>query len=230
MLSTSFSQYSEFISTNKLSNDKSGNERLQIVGNKIKNAVEGYYASIGKSSELQGFSWEFNLIEAEDVNAWCMPGGKIVVYTGLLKVATTEEDLAVVIGHEVAHAVAKHGSERMSQVLITNFGGAVLTEAVKDKPSEVQAFWMASYGVGTNLGYILPYSRTHEYEADYLGMVFMARAGYHPYYAVRFWDKMERYSSSGNTPEFLSTHPASSNRIKNLNARYEEVLAKHYKE
>ena len=230
MLSTSFSQYSEFISTNKLSNDRVGNDKLQLVGDKIRRAVEEYYASIGQSSKLNGFEWEFNLIDSDEINAWCMPGGKIVVYTGLFNVATTEEDLAVVIGHEVAHAVAQHGSERMSQILITNFGGAVLAEAVKKKPAEVQAFWMASYGVGTNLGYILPYSRTHEYEADYLGMVFMARAGYHPYYAVRFWDKMERYSSSGNTPEFLSTHPASSNRIKNLNARYEEVLAKHYKE
>lgn len=233
MLSMSFSQYDEFLKSNKLSNDIEKTEMVKRVGNGIKNSVELYYQEIGKTSNLSGFRWEFNLIEDEQINAWCMPGGKIVVYTGLFKIASTEEDLAVVIGHEIAHAVAKHGNERMSQVLLTNFGGILLSEALSSKPEETKNFWLAVYGVGSGLGYVLPYSRLHEYEADYLGMVFMAKAGYHPYYAVRFWDKMERYANVGNKtnyPEFLSTHPTSSNRIKYLKEKHSEVISKYYKE
>ncbi len=232
MLSMSLTQYREFLASNELTTDEEKINIVKKVGNNIKIAVENYYKKIGKESELDDYDWEFNVVKSDEINAWCMPGGKIVVYTGLFKMAETEEELAVVIGHEIAHAVARHGNERMSQALITQFGGEALSVALSNSPQETRNMWLSVYGAGISLGYVLPYSRIHEYEADYLGMVFMAQAGYHPYYAVRFWDKMERYANvtqgNGNTPEFLSTHPSDRKRIENLEKRHKEVLEKYY--
>ncbi len=231
MFSMSFSQYNSFLKENKISKDKEKRDLVKKVGKNIQNAVEAYYREIGESSHLNGYAWEFNVVESKDINAWCMPGGKIVVYTGLFKLAQTEEELSVVIGHEVAHAVARHGNERMSQVLLTQLGGVALNAALEEQPEKTKALWLGVYGAGANFGIVLPYSRIHEYEADYLGMIFMAKAGYHPYYAVRFWERMEEYSAENkksSMPEFLSTHPSGANRIARLKEKHSEVIEKYY--
>ena len=216
MLSMSFQQYDTFLVEHKLSDDKQKTAQVKKVGHQIQKAVEAYMKQQNMFNQLQGYEWEFNLVESEQINAWCMPGGKVVVYSGILQVAQDEAGLAVVMGHEIAHAIAEHGNERMSQGLMTQLGGMALAKAIEEKPQQTQQLWMAAFGVGSQLGYMLPYSRLHENEADHLGLIFMAMAGYDPHAAVDFWQRMAEKKQSQAPPEFVSTHPSDENRIKNL--------------
>jgi predicted Zn-dependent protease len=224
----SYQQYDNFMNTNKISTDKKKTALVKKVGSNIQNAVEKFFRENNMSEDLQGYDWEFNLVENDEVNAWAMPGGKVVFYTGILPVCRDEEGIAVVMGHEVAHAVAQHGSERMSQGLMTQLGGAALGVALKDEPEETKALWFTAYGLGTQVGVLLPYSRLHESEADHLGLVFMAMAGYNPNEAVEFWQRMAENKKGGAPPEFLSTHPSDETRINDLKKLIPEAM-KYYK-
>jgi predicted Zn-dependent protease len=227
MIAMSLTQYSQFLDSNKVS--ASGDDALMVQrsGKKISKAVEAYMAEKGLSNKLDGFDWEFKLVEDESVNAWCMPGGKVVFYTGILPLTETETGLAVVMGHEIAHAVARHGNERMSQQMLTQFGGVVLSEAIDEKPAETQQLYLTVFGVGSQVGVMLPFSRKHEYEADRLGLIFMAMAGYDPSEAVNFWGRMAAMGGQ-RPPEFLSTHPLSENRINYIKQVLPEAM-EYYK-
>jgi predicted Zn-dependent protease len=224
MLSMSNEQYSEFLKANKLSANQEETQMVKRAGGRIEKAVEKYFADQGLSDKLKDYSWEFNLVESDEVNAWCMPGGKVVVYTGILPITQNESGLAVVMGHEIAHAVAQHGNERMSQMLVTQLGGLALSEAIKSKPEQTQQLWMTAFGVGAQLGVLLPYSRLQESEADHLGLIFMAMAGYDPHTAVAFWERMAKMKQGQAPPEFLSTHPSDENRIKDIKALIPEAM------
>lgn len=228
MLSMSFQQYDQFLKESKLSTNQSQVNMVKSVGGKIKTAVERYMADNKLSDRLKGYNWEFNLVEDEQVNAWCMPGGKVVVYTGILPVTQDEVGLAVVMGHEIAHAIAEHGNERMSQQLLQQVGAVGLMVAMKDEPAQTQAIWLSVYGVGTTVGIMLPYSRTHESEADHLGLIFMAMAGYDPHAAPEFWKRMAASKQGGQPPEFLSTHPSDQTRINDITSWIPEAM-KYYK-
>lgn len=198
------------------------------VGNRIQKAVEDYMLQNNMSKELKSFKWEFNTIQENIINAWCMPGGKVVVYTGLLPVTQSEEGLAVVMGHEIAHAIARHGNERMSEGLLIGVGGLALQEALKEKKETTQLIFLGLYMVGSNLAIALPNSRMQESEADKLGLIFMSMAGYNPEEAVPFWQRMAAVNKN-NTPQFLSTHPSDETRIKNLTALIPGIKAQYYK-
>jgi predicted Zn-dependent protease len=228
MLSMSLQQYDTFLKEHKLSANKKQTYMVKHVGARIQEAVERYFASSGMSSRLSGYKWEFNLVEDKEVNAWCMPGGKVVVYTGILPVTQGEGGLAVVMGHEIAHAVAEHGNERMSQGLLAQFGGMALAEALSTKPAATQQLWMTVYGVGAKYGAIMPYSRLQESEADHLGLIFMAMAGYDPNEALFFWQRMSAQKGGPAPPAFLSTHPADSARIDNIRRLIPEAM-RYYK-
>jgi predicted Zn-dependent protease len=215
MNTMSFQSYGEFLSTHKLSTNTEQTQMVKRIGGRIQNAVEQYCEQNGILDQLEGYKWEFNLVEDPNVNAWCMPGGKVVVYTGILPIAQGEAGLAVVMGHEIAHAFAKHGAERMSHALIVQMGGIALSTALEDRPELTKNLFMQSYGIGTTLG-VLKYSRTHENEADHLGLVFMAMAGYNPQEAISFWQRMSEQKKGAQPLEFLSTHPADETRIQNL--------------
>jgi predicted Zn-dependent protease len=226
MLAMSFQQYDQFMKENPPSNNQSQVTMVREVGSRIQLAVEKYMADNHMSDRLEGYDWEFNLVESDQVNAWCMPGGKVVIYTGILPVTQDDAGLAVVMGHEIAHALAEHGNERMSQQLLQQAGAVGLMVAMKDEPVQTQALWLGVYGVGTTVGIMLPYSRTHETEADHLGLIFMAMAGYDPNEAPEFWERMAA-GKQGEPPEFLSTHPSSETRINNLKQWMPEAM-KYY--
>lgn len=214
-------QYKEYVADATLSTDAAATSMVKAVGQKLATATEKYLVANGLSSELKNFEWEFNLVQDKQVNAFCMPGGKIVVYEGLLSVATSEAELAVVLGHEIAHAVAKHSNERMSQQIMAQYGMAVLGEALSEKSAAIQNTAMTVFGLGAQVGLMLPYSRKHEYEADYMGIVFMELAGYDSTSALNFWKKMSM--DQGEASDFLSTHPSDSKRISNLQKRIPEA-------
>ena len=226
MLSMSFQQYDQFLKENKLSTNQTEVNLVKSTGLKIQHAVERYLQENNMSNRLNGYKWEFNLVESDQVNAWCMPGGKVVVYTGILPVTQDESGLAVVMGHEIAHAVAEHGNERMSDALIQQLGGVALSVALKDEPETTRGLFLAAYGIGTTVGVMLPFSRTQESEADHLGLIFMAMAGYNPNVAVGFWQRMAK-TGGGSTPEFLSTHPSYNTRIEDLKKWMPEAM-KYY--
>ena len=228
MMSMSYQQYDAFLKSNKLSTNAQQTQMVKTVGAKIKTAVETYFRQQGMSSELNGYSWEFNLIESPEANAWCMPGGKVVFYTGILPITKDETGLAVVMGHEIAHAVAEHGNERMSQSLISELGGVALAVALQEKPAETQQLWLTAYGIGSQVGVMLPFSRLHESEADRLGLIFMAMAGYNPNEAVSFWQRMADKKNGQSPPEFLSTHPSDATRIRQIKSWLPEAMT-YYK-
>ncbi len=225
ILKTSFEQHSLFIEENTVSSDLSNVEMVKRVGIKIQHSVEKYFSEQKLSKQLKDYDWEFDLVDNDEPNAWCMPGGKVVVYTGILPITNDENGLAVVLGHEVAHAIAKHGNERMSQTLIAQLGGMALYKALEEKPEKTQQLWMSAYGLGAQAGLILPYSRLHESEADRLGLIFMAMAGYDPNGAVIFWQRMAENKGGAKPPEFLSTHPSDETRIKKIKSHLPEALA-----
>ncbi len=228
MLAMSFQQYDLFLDESKISNDLEAVEMVQRVGRNIQHAVEKFMREKKLSDRLEGYNWEFNLIESEQVNAWAMPGGKVVVYSGILPVAQDDTGLAVILGHEIAHAIAEHGNERMSQELLRQAGAVSLMVAMNSKPAQTKALWLGIYGAGTQLGIMLPYGRTQESEADHLGVIFMAMAGYDPHAAPEFWQRMSVVREGDPPPEFLSTHPSDETRMNNLNSWIPEAM-KYYK-
>ncbi|MFN0015507.1 MAG: M48 family metallopeptidase [Saprospiraceae bacterium] len=211
----SFAEYKSFLAQNKPVTTGSDLELVRRVGNDIRAAVEVYYRSKGLSSELKNFAWEFNVVDDPTVNAFCMPGGKVVVYTGILKVTQNEDALAVVMGHEIAHALAHHGNERMSQGLLTQIGLTSLQVALSQKPSQTNDMLLAAAGAGAQVGILLPFSRKHESEADEIGLYLMAMAGYNATAAAPFWERMNK-SGGARAPEFLSTHPDPEKRSEEL--------------
>ncbi|NLP58462.1 M48 family metallopeptidase [Lutibacter sp. B1] len=216
VLPTSFAQYEGFLKENKLSSDAKMTKEVQDVGLRISKAVDQFMRANNMVAEANSYRWEFNLIEDETVNAWCMPGGKVVFYTGILPICQNTDGIAAVMGHEVAHAFAKHGQERMSSSYLQQIGGAVVAAGTANKTAQSKELWNMAYGIGSQLG-MLSYSRTHETEADKLGMVFMIMAGYKPEEAVNVWIRMsQRADASQAPPEFLSTHPSNQTRIKDL--------------
>jgi predicted Zn-dependent protease len=228
VLSMSFQQYNEFLKTNKLSTNKEQTQLVTRVGRRIQGAVEQYFAKKDMSHELHNYEWEFNLVESSEVNAWCMPGGKVVVYTGILPITRDEAGLAVVMGHEIAHAIARHGNERMSQALLSQMGGMALLIALEEQPDKTKQLWMAAFGIGAQIGVMLPYSRLHENEADHLGLIFMAMAGYDPHVAIEFWERMAQMKGGKAPPEFVSTHPSDETRIRKIRESMPEVM-QYYK-
>lgn len=222
MNSLALSEYRSFLRTSKISTDATNTAMVKRTGSKISAAVTSYLKSHNYANRVDGYTWEFNLVEDKTVNAWCMPGGKVVVYSGILPVTQNETALAVVMGHEIAHAIARHGNERMSQSLALYLGGAALSVATATKSDTTQMLFNTAYGVSSQLG-SLAFSRTHETEADKMGLVFMSMAGYDPHEAVAFWKRMAA-SGADATPFFLRTHPTDAKRIKDIEAFMPEAM------
>lgn len=221
-------QYDSVVQTAKLSNNQQQTAMVKNVGARIQRAVEQYMAQNNASAELEGFKWEFNLIDdPKMVNAWCMPGGKVAFYTGIMPICQNEAGVAVVMGHEVAHAVANHARERMSQGLVANGLLGSLGAALGQNPTLTKQLFFQAIGVGAQVG-MLKFSRQHESEADRIGLIFMAMAGYDPHEAPRFWERMSSQSGGAAPPEWLSTHPSHGSRIKDLNQAIPEAM-KYYK-
>jgi predicted Zn-dependent protease len=228
MIGMSLTSYKEFLAKNPPVPASDANARMvKKIGVDMQRAVETFMKDKGLAKRLEGYQWEFNLVNENSVNAWCMPGGKVVVYSGLLPVTQTEGALACVMGHEIAHAVARHGNERMSQGLLVQVGGIALSVAVSEKPQLTQDLFLQSYGITSQLG-MLKYSRTHESEADKMGLIFMAIAGYDPTEAISFWERMAKASGGNAPPEILSTHPSDDTRIADIKAFLPEAM-KYYK-
>ncbi|HPR30532.1 MAG TPA: M48 family metallopeptidase [Prolixibacteraceae bacterium] len=223
MVSLSLTSYREFLDSSVVITKGDPVKMVKNTGSKISASVMKFLRDNGLENRASAFSWEFNLVEKPDINAWCMPGGKVVFYSGILPVCLNEAGVATVMGHEIAHAVAQHGNERMSQGLIAQLGGMALDLAIQNEPEQTRNIFLNAYGIGSQLGVILPYSRKHEYEADKLGLIFMSMAGYDPSEALRFWERM---AALGGTPvpEFLSTHPLTEKRIEELRNYLPEAL------
>ncbi len=216
ILPMAFQQYDQFLSENKVITGTKDAKRVENVGMKIKTAAERWLNANGYSNYLEGYSWEYKLVDDKTVNAWCMPGGKIVFYTGIMPICKDDAGMATVMGHEVAHALANHGQQRMSAGLLQQAGAAGVAVATGSKSSEEQQLWMTAYGAGTQFGGMLPFSRNHESEADEIGLVLMAIAGYNPDTAVGFWERMAAQSGGQAPPEFMSTHPSNETRINKI--------------
>ncbi len=227
LMSLSFQQYDDFLKENKVSKDSKNTAMIKKVGKKIQKAVENYMKMKNLSNHLKGYSWEYNLVESDQVNAWCMPGGKVVFYTGILPICKDEAGIATVMGHEIAHAIAEHGGERMSHGLVVQLGGMGLQAALQNEPALTQQLAMTAFGIGSQVGVMLPFSRLHESEADHMGLIFMAMAGYNPNSAVDFWKRMAA-QGGGKPPEFLSTHPSDETRINDLKKLIPEAM-QYYK-
>lgn len=225
VLASSFNQYSTYMSTAPRSANTSRSAMVTRVGQRIAAATELYLRQNGLESELANFAWEFNLVNDKQANAFCMPGGKIVVYEGLMELVVSEDELAVVVGHEVAHAVAKHSNERMSQQMLAEYGAQILGAAVSQKSEMVQSMAAQVYGLGAQYGLALPFSRKHELEADYMGLILMTIAGYNPDVAVGFWQKMS--AGGAQIPEFMSTHPSDTKRIKEIQDELPKIKKKY---
>jgi predicted Zn-dependent protease len=228
VLTSSFQSYKQFIDSVPASADKVNTALVKKVGAKIAAAVETYLKANGMAADVANFAWEFNLVKDASANAFCMPGGKVVVYEGILPITKNEVGLAVVLGHEIAHAVAKHANERMSQQLLVQYGASLTDVLLANKPAATRSTINTIYGLGSQFGVMLPYSRKQEYEADHLGLIFLAMAGYDPNEAVAFWQRMEAASTGNSVPEFMSTHPTDANRIEKIKEYLPEAL-QYYK-
>lgn len=223
--SLSFQQYNQVLDSSKISNNREWTKMVKTVGADISGAVDQYMREIGEGDNIKGFQWEFNLLAEDIVNAWCMPGGKVAFYEGIMPVCRDKAGVAVVMGHEIAHAIAQHGGERMSLGLAQQLGGATLQVALSQQPQLTQQLAMTAFGLGSQVGVLLPYSREHESEADRLGLIFMAKAGYDPREAPKFWERMQSHDKGGPAPpEFMSTHPHPDTRIKKLNSYMDEAV------
>lgn len=224
-------EYRQFLSKEKVLNSNIDKNAMIVknIGIRISTAIIKYYNERNLSAELIGYKWEYNLVDSKQVNAWCMPGGKIVVYIGLLPITKNEDALAVVIGHEIAHALAKHGNERMSQSMLQQFGNLALSVAVNNKPKETRDAFLNAYGVGSSLGFILPHSRQQELEADKFGLRFAALAGYNIREAIPLWNRMKAASGNNGSTEFLNTHPAEDRRISELSKIMDETIRDYFR-
>lgn len=223
------SQYQSFLSENKVvsqSNSRDA-EMVRRVGSRLAQAITTYYANKPNKVDLSGYKWEFNLVDNKEVNAWCMPGGKVVVYTGLLPITQNEAALAVVLGHEITHAIAQHGNERMSQVALAQ-GLEVAGNIFTQNKQQANSIFNNIFAPAAQVGVLLPNSRNQEYEADHFGLIFTAMAGYNPQQAVPFWERMASASSGNKPPEFLSSHPADASRIAKIKQYMPEALS-YYK-
>jgi predicted Zn-dependent protease len=225
---SSFAQYDQFLKENTVVTGTAEAAMVARVGNRIAQAAQKWLSAEGNAHYLDEYRWEFNLIRDDAINAWVMPGGKIVFYTGILPVTQTEAGIAVVMGHEIAHALLNHGQQRMSAGLLQELVGVSLNVGMglAGLSPETQALAMTAYGVGSTLGGTLPFSRANEIEADRYGTILMAIAGYNPEEAVVLWERMAALGSGGNVPQFLSTHPSDSNRIRELQKRVPEAKQK----
>lgn len=226
VLPMAFQQYNEVKTESKIVTNTADGESVVRVGKRIAAAVETYLNANNYGNLLDGFQWEFNLIQDDQVNAWCMPGGKVAFYTGILRICQDDAGIAVVMGHEVAHAIASHSRERMSQGMVANglLGG--LQGAMGQNPTLTQNLFMQAVGMGSQIG-MLKFSRDQELEADQLGLIFMAMAGYDPREAPEFWQRMESNSGGETPPEFLSTHPGPGRRMEDLQKQMPDAL-KYY--
>ncbi len=222
---SSFQQYKETLAKSKVVTGTAAANQVKNVGAKIKNAAVKYYTSIGRASDLDGYSWEFNLLQDDQVNAWCMPGGKVAVYTGILNTTQNETGMAVVMGHEVSHALAGHGNERISQQVKAQYGGQVLGATASK--GQVGSIINQIYPV-VGQGILLKYGRAQELEADEMGLYLMGMAGYDPRQAQPFWERMQALSKGSSTPEFLSTHPSPENRRADI-AKHLPKALEYYK-
>ncbi len=222
---SAFQQYNQFLSENKVIKGTKDAQRVEAVGMKIKTAAERWLTANGKPTYLKDYKWEYNLVDSKEVNAWCMPGGKIVFYTGILPITKDDAGMAAVMGHEVAHALANHGQQRMSAGLLQQAGAVGVAVATQGKSAESQQLWMQAYGVGSQVGGMLPFSRSHESEADMIGLTLMAIAGYNPENAVFVWERMSAQAGGQAPPEFLSTHPSNQTRINELKKLLPEAKA-----
>ncbi|WP_036383412.1 M48 family metallopeptidase [Muricauda sp. MAR_2010_75] len=211
-----FAQYDEFLGDNKVITGTSDAQMITRVGQRIASAAERWLSANGYPGYLKDYKWEYNLVDDETVNAWCMPGGKIVFYTGILPITQNETGIAVVMGHEVAHALADHGAQRMSAGMLQQIGAVAGNVAIQDP--EKRNMFNQAYGLGSTVGVMLPFSRSHETEADRIGLQIMAIAGYNPDEAAQLWQRMKAQSGGQAPPEFLSTHPSNDTRISNLTA------------
>jgi predicted Zn-dependent protease len=228
LMAMSVTEYDKFLSQNPPLPESDERVRLvRKVGTRIEKAVEQFHAEKNASKDLEGFAWQFNVVDQKEVNAWCMPGGKVVVYTGLLPVTRDEQSLAIVLGHEIAHAIARHGNQRMSEGMLVQMGGTVLSVALSQKPALTQQLFQQAYGVSTGLG-TLAYSRSQESEADKMGLVFAAMAGYDPRLAIPFWERMAAQSNGSAPPALLSDHPSDEKRIKDIKDYMPEAM-RYYK-
>jgi len=215
ILPASFAQYDNFLKEHELSKDLKLTREIQLVGQRISKSVDRFMRANGMTEEADNYKWEFNLVEDKQMNAWCLPGGKVVFYTGILPVCENPDGIAAVMGHEIAHAFAKHGQERMTSSYGQQLGGMAVALGTSGQTYETQVLWNSIYGISSQVG-MLAYSRTHETEADKLGMVFMIMAGYNPEEAIQLWKRMKESSKGESPPEFLSTHPSNDTRIENL--------------
>lgn len=228
ILSASLSEYQTYMKTATRSNVQDKTQMVTRVGQKVATATEKYLRENGMESEIEKLSWEFNLVKDDQLNAFCLPGGKIVVYEGIMSLVSNDDELAVIIGHEVAHAIAKHSNERMSQQVMAQYGAMALGVALSNKDAVVQNVAQGVFGLGAQYGVMLPFSRKHELEADHIGLVLMTMAGYEPEYSITFWKKMAA-STSQSTSEFTSTHPSNEKRIKQLEKLLSDVKQEYGK-
>ncbi|PWT73398.1 MAG: peptidase M48 [Bacteroidetes bacterium] len=211
--------YKKFLTEHKVVEKSPANPSALMVdrvGRKLSQAITDYYAQQGISKELDGFKWEFNLVDSKEVNAWCMPGGKIVIYTGILPLTQDETALAIILGHTITHVLAKHGNERLGETKAQQVGGVAQSVAMVDQPAEAHNGVMSAYGAGPNVAGILPFTKKQEYDADRLGLRFAALAGYDPREAISCWQRIKAVSTSNRTPEILITHPLDDKRIEKL--------------
>ena len=213
---SAFQQYGTFLQENKVISGTPDAKRVETVGMKIKVAAERWLNANGQTGYLNDYKWEYKLVESKEVNAWCMPGGKIVVYSGILPITKDEAGLATVLGHEVSHALANHGAQRMSASQLQQIGAVGVALATGSQSAEKQQMWQQYYGIGSQVGVMLPFSRSHESEADMIGLTLMAIAGYNPDQSVIFWERMSANSGGKAPPEFMSTHPSDATRIANI--------------
>jgi predicted Zn-dependent protease len=225
LMTLSYQQYNQVLHKSRLSADTQEEAMVRRVGGRIARVAETFLREAGQGDTIKNYHWEFNLIEDEKtVNAWVMPGGRPAVYSGILRYTQDETGLAVVLGHEVGHAIAGHGNERMSQGLLAQLGGMALSVALSTKPQQAQSLFMTAYGAGASLGVLLPFSRLEESEADHIGLILMARAGYDPRQAIPFWERMAKQEGHKQPLEFMSTHPATQRRMEDIIRELPEAL------
>jgi predicted Zn-dependent protease len=225
LMTLSYQQYNQVLHKSRLSADSQEEAMVRRVGGRIARVAETFLREAGQGDTIKNYHWEFNLIEDEKtVNAWVMPGGRAAVYSGILRYTQDETGLAVVLGHEVGHAIAGHGNERMSQGLLAQLGGMALSVALSTKPQQAQSLFMTAYGAGASLGVLLPFSRLEESEADHIGLILMARAGYDPRQAIPFWERMAKQEGHKQPLEFMSTHPATQRRMEDIIRELPEAL------